>query len=353
MEEDFVMCGPLQPEEYEKFKNEEGKIENIEELNKMIYQRGICSELRREVWKHQLGLLHWDKSTDENEEIRQNKELLYKNMRATWKKLTEKSTGLNLTKTLTLIDKDVRRTGLDRNFFKSNNNKRHQSLREILNVYCAFHDPRNGYKQGMNDLAAVVLEVMETDSDAYWCFVKLMDRYKGNFVKDGIMEQLGHLKSMLRNLDYELYKYLKERESDDFTFCFQWILLLFKRQFGFEDLLKLWDVFFTDPPFLQCKSFHLVFCLAVLINKKSAFMDKANVDFSDIIKCANKLQGSLSVEENLEKAKILVDKISASKVNLACKLNMVCNSCLFEGCGGWMQYFGGIICFGISRQHAD
>ena len=352
MEKEIDNCEPLQVDEYEKFKNEEGKIKNIEELNKRIYQRGLSNELRKEVWKYQLGYLHWDRSTIENEKLRRDKELLYKNMRATWKKLTEKETGLTLSKTLTLVDKDVKRTSLNREFFKDKNNKGHQTLREILNVYCVFHDPHNGYKQGMNDLAAVLIELMQNDSDAYWCFVKLMDRYKGNFVKDGMQEQLGHLKSLLKVIDYEYYKFLKNRESDDLMFCLQWVLLLFKREFSFDELQKLWDVFFTNLPFLHC-SFHLIFCIAVLINKKSTIMHKNNFDFSDVIRCVNDLQGKINLEESLEKAKKLFEKISSSKLNLACKLNAVCRESVFEGCGGWMQYFGGIFCLGASASHVD
>lgn len=29
-------------------------------------------------------------------------------------------------------------------------------------------------------------------------------------------------------------------------FCFRWILITFKREFGFDDVLRLWEVLWTD-----------------------------------------------------------------------------------------------------------
>lgn len=44
-------------------------------------------------------------------------------------------------------------------------------------------------------------------------------------------------------------------------FCFRWILVCFKREFTFEEIMYLWEVLWTEIP---CQSFLLLFCVAIL-----------------------------------------------------------------------------------------
>ena len=49
------------------------------------------------------------------------------------------------------------------------------SSREILMNYAAYC-PTMGYNQGMSDLLAPILTVIQNESDTFWCFVGLMNR---------------------------------------------------------------------------------------------------------------------------------------------------------------------------------
>ena len=48
-----------------------------------------------------------------------------------------------------------------------------------------------GYVQGMSDLLAPILFVMDgNEVDAFWCFVGFMDRVKANFDFDQVLQKL-------------------------------------------------------------------------------------------------------------------------------------------------------------------
>ena len=65
-----------------------------------------------------------------------------------------------------------------------------------------------------------------------------------NFVMDQahIKSQLADLKTLIEFVDSNFSTYLQEKESSNMYFCFRWILILFKREFSFPDIMKLWEV---------------------------------------------------------------------------------------------------------------
>jgi TBC1 domain family member 15 len=54
--------------------------------------------------------------------------------------------------------------------------------------------------------------------------------------------QLGNLQTLLEFIDPNFAEYLKQNDSINMYFCFRWILILFKREFTFPDIMKLWEV---------------------------------------------------------------------------------------------------------------
>ena len=51
-----------------------------------------------------------------------------------------------------------------------------------------------GYVQGMSDLLAPILFVMDgNEVDAFWCFVGFMDRVKANFDFDQVLQKLQYV----------------------------------------------------------------------------------------------------------------------------------------------------------------
>lgn len=72
-------------------------------------------------------------------------------------------------------------------------------------------DDEIGYVQGMNDLAAPIVEELESDAVSYWAYKKFMKRMRPNFLRDqsGISMQLKTLGVLVKMIDPQLYIHVK------------------------------------------------------------------------------------------------------------------------------------------------
>lgn len=106
----------------------------------------------------------------------------------------------------------------------------------------------------MSDIASPILAVMDNEAHAFICFCGIMKRLGGNFRPDGQLMSLKfqHLKLLLQYSDPEFYSYLVSRGADDLFFCYRWLLLELKREFAFDDALRMleitWSSLPPDPP---------------------------------------------------------------------------------------------------------
>lgn len=138
-----------------------------------------------------------------------------------------------------LVRKDVRRTdrlqGLDEH-----------ALYNVLTTY-AVHHPSVGYCQGMSDLLSPLLHVMKTESRAYLAFCGLMQRMRNNFRRDGrsVRVKFRHLRRALRTHDPELHDHLSEAGALDLLFCYRWLLLDLKREFPYDEMMRLAEVLWS------------------------------------------------------------------------------------------------------------
>lgn len=106
----------------------------------------------------------------------------------------------------------------------------------------------------MSDIASPILAVMDNEAHAFICFCGIMKRLGGNFRPDGQLMSIKfqHLKLLLQYSDPEFYSYLVSRGADDLFFCYRWLLLELKREFAFDDALRMLEVTWSslppDPP---------------------------------------------------------------------------------------------------------
>lgn len=138
-----------------------------------------------------------------------------------------------------LVRKDVRRTDRLQDLDE-------HALYNILTTY-AVHHPSTSYCQGMSDLLSPLLHVMKTEARAYVAFCGLMLRMRENFRRDGrsICTKFRHLRRALRTHDPQLYDYLSNVGALDLLFCYRWLLLDLKREFQYEEMLKLMEVLWS------------------------------------------------------------------------------------------------------------
>ena len=112
------------------------------------------------------------------------------------------------------IEKEVVRTDRGLSMFADDDGAGLTRLRSILLTYSFFNFDL-AYCQGMSDLAAPMLVVMEGDEvEAFWCFQKLMEDMEPNFHKDqnGMHTQLQMLQSLCAQHEPDLLAYLESKD---------------------------------------------------------------------------------------------------------------------------------------------
>ncbi|OXA43815.1 Small G protein signaling modulator 2 [Folsomia candida] len=77
------------------------------------------------------------------------------------------------------------------------------------------------------------------------------ERMKPNFNCDGLSMSLkfSHLAETVAFYDPDFWSYLKMIGADDLLFCYRWLILELKREFAFEDALRMMEVCFASLPY--------------------------------------------------------------------------------------------------------
>lgn len=292
---------PLSVEDWTRHQDPEGRMTRVPQLKKVIFKGGLSHAVRRDAWKFLLGYFPWNSSQDERKTLLRLKTDEYFRMKLQWKSISDEQERRNsrLRDYRSLIEKDVNRTDRTNRFYEGIDNPGLVLLNDILMTYCMY-DFDLGYVQGMSDLLSPILYVMENEVDAFWCFVSFMDQMHQNFEEQmqGMKTQLIQLGALLRLLDLSFWNYLESQDSGYLYFCFRWLLIRFKRELSFQDVLRLWEVMWTGLP---CHNFHLLVCCAILDSEKQKIMEE-NYGFNEILKHINELSMKLDVEDILQKA---------------------------------------------------
>uniref|UniRef100_A0A8C1V3Z5 TBC1 domain family, member 17 n=1 Tax=Cyprinus carpio TaxID=7962 RepID=A0A8C1V3Z5_CYPCA len=223
---------------WDQFLDPEGRVTDPQKVKELVFRGGIVPSLRREVWKFLLGFYPWNSTTKEREDILRGKTDEYFRMKVQWKSVS--------------------------------------------------------YVQGMSDLLSPLLFVTQNEVESFWCLTGFMDLVHQNFEEsqEAMKQQLLQLSILLRALDPELCDYLDSQDSGSLCFCFRWLLIWFKREFSFEDILSLWEVLWTRLP---CENFHLLMACFILESQKEELIG-SNHDFNSILKHINELTMKLDLQ---------------------------------------------------------
>ncbi|XP_001627200.2 TBC1 domain family member 15 isoform X2 [Nematostella vectensis] len=146
-----------------------------------------------------------------------------------------------LNKSIRSIDKDVPRTDRAHPFFKGQGNPNLIVLRDILITYAAYHQDV-GYAQGMNDILSRFLVVLVAEDEAYSCFANYMEHVKGDFLDSTMMNKIELVGKLLKQMDRQLEQHFTSNDMGDLLFVHRWLVLGFKREFCFEEALKLFEI---------------------------------------------------------------------------------------------------------------
>lgn len=175
---------------------------------------------------------------------------------------------------------------------------------DILFVFCKLN-PDLGYRQGMHELLAPMLWVVERDAvnlgqsskamgedaviravydadhiehDAFALFGQVMQNAK-NFYEQTthaavdnpmVLRSKRIVFDLLSKVDPELASHLEKLDIMPQVFLMRWIRLLFGREFPFDDLLTMWDVVFANDTSLEIVD-HI--CLVMLLRIRWDLME--------------------------------------------------------------------------------
>ncbi|XP_074177000.1 small G protein signaling modulator 2 isoform X3 [Rhinolophus sinicus] len=203
------------------------------------------------------------------------------------------------------IDKDVQRCDRNYWYFSPPNLER---LRDIMCSYVWEHLDV-GYVQGMCDLLAPLLVVLDNDQLAYSCFSHLMKRMSQNFPNGGAMDtHFANMRSLIQILDSELFELMHQNgDYTHFYFCYRWFLLDFKRELLYEDVFAVWEVIWAARH-ISSEHFVLFIALALVEAYRDIVRDN-NMDFTDVIKFFNERAECHDAQEILRIARDLVHKV--------------------------------------------
>ncbi|KAG6739986.1 hypothetical protein POTOM_057618 [Populus tomentosa] len=306
---------PLGSEEWEIFLDSEGQVIDSKALKKRIFYGGVEHSTCKEVWPLLLGYHACDSTYAEREYLKSTKKSEYETLKQQWQSIsTEQAKRFTkFRERKGRIDKDVVRTDRTLSFYEGDDNANVNILRDILLTY-SFYNFDLGYCQGMSDLLSPILFVMEDESEAFWCFVALMERLGPNFNRDqnGMHSQLFALSKLVELLDSPLHNYFKQNDCLNYFFCFRWVLIQFKREFEYKRTMRLWEVLWTH---YLSEHLHLYVCVAILKRYRNKIMGE-HMDFDTLLKFINELSGHIDLDSTLRDAEALC--ICAGENGAAC-----------------------------------
>ncbi|KAG5727673.1 GTPase-activating protein gyp7 [Termitomyces sp. T112] len=310
----------------------------IEEMKREVFRRGIVAKgkLRQTIWPFILGVYEWDVTRPERLRKWEKKRKLYHEIKDQWCGVPEVFDRPDVIEERHRIDVDCRRTDRSQPLFttkepklqdgqsgEKGHHQRYSSISpnisdigsqsptnehidrhaSILLTY-NFYEKDLGYVQGMSDLCAPIYVIMDANEEmTFWCFVEVMHRMKQNFLRDqsGMKKQLSTLQQLVGIMDPELYKHLEKTDGLNLFFCFRWVLIAFKREFSFDDVLRLWEVLWTD---YYSNDFVLFVALAVLESHRDMIL-RYLVEFDEILKYCNELSMTIELDTTLAQAEVL------------------------------------------------
>ncbi|KAL8936548.1 MAG: hypothetical protein Q9216_004870 [Gyalolechia sp. 2 TL-2023] len=316
---------PVSIEEWRHFFDDSGRLKvTVDEVKERIFLGGLdlTDGVRKEAWLFLLGFYAWDSNADERKAVVHSRRDEFVRLKGAWWERLVDGTGTPeqhewWKEQKGRIEKDVHRT--DRNiplfegediphpdpdspFAEVGTNVHLEQMKDMLLTYNEYN-PDLGYVQGMSDLLAPIYAVEQDDAIAFWGFVGFMDRMERNFLRDqsGMRTQLLTLDHLVQLMDPTLYLHLQRADSTNFFFFFRMLLVWYKREFVWADVLRLWECLWTD---FMSSNFHIFIALAILEKHRDVIMEHLK-HFDEVLKYVNELSNSIDLPSTLLRAQKL------------------------------------------------
>lgn len=336
--------------EWESFFDYSGRLcITVHEVKNRIFHGGLEDSIRGEAWLFLLNLYPWDSSREEREALKSSYETSYEEYKLKWVNDDDKRNTEYWKDQKHRIEKDIHRTDRQLPIFRNKKssdsstssaspetgresspetpdedageeednddefnlanirNPHLFTMREILLTYNEYN-VNLGYVQGMTDLLSPLYVKIRSEALTFWAFSKFMERMERNFVRDqsGMRIQMTTLNRLLQFMLPNLYKHLEKCEAIDLFFFFRMLLVWFKRELDWNDVLRLWEILWTD---YYTSQFHLFFALAVLSDNERIIVQNLK-QFDEVLKYMNDLSMKLQLDPLLIRSELLFLKFS-------------------------------------------
>ncbi|QLG74218.1 hypothetical protein HG535_0G01020 [Zygotorulaspora mrakii] len=325
---------PVTQQKWESFFDSQGRLSlTVNEVKDFIFHGGVQDfDTRKEVWLFLLNVYPWDSSADERIQLTSLKDSYENDYKNKWLTRVEHEDPFEeeyWRDQLCRIEKDVRRNDRDLPLYQFNtvdgrcpdpqgnlpetdeNGDEHcmelknphlLALRNILVCY-NLYNPDLGYVQGMADLLSPIYYIVRDEALSFWCFVNFMDRMERNFLRDqsGIRDQMIALTELCQLLLPNLSEHLNKCDSSNLFFCFRMLLVWFKREFEFNEVCSIWEIFLTD---FYSSQFQLFFMLAILQKNSQPVIQNLN-QFDQVLEYFNGLHGTMDWNDLMTRSELL------------------------------------------------
>lgn len=214
---------------------------------------GIPAEMRSMAWKFLLGAERDDRSDDMVQAIQRKNEYLP----------AIPSTFEQQNKVL----EEVRRS--QRRFPKPLPTTGYEN---VIGAYIQNH-PTAIFTTEWVHLCTPFLMINWDRTDVYHCFKKLVEKLNREFEITSLHDRVVSFQLLFRRTLPDLYDYFESEEVSHNEWMPSWIGYLLARQMDFDNLLYLWDFYFSDVNFMET---HRFFCLAILKQYRDVLEDATN-----------------------------------------------------------------------------
>lgn len=305
---------PVTEVEWRQFFDSTGRLSvTVDEVKDRVFHGGLTEEARPQAWLFILGVYPWDSSSQERADLHEVMKTEYEEIKSEWiPKVLDKDDEYFQDQKFR-IDKDVQRTDRTLEIYKNCDEGdpddfigvdeddddvgklKSPHLRNLRCILLSFNEYNGklGYVQGMNDLLSPLYVTLQDEVLAFWCFVKFMDRMERNFLSDqrGMKDQMSTLNELVQFMLPDFYIHLEKCDSSNLFFMFRMLLVWFKREFEWDDTLRLWEILWTD---YYSSQFHLFIALAMLQKHEKIVMQHLK-QFDQVLKYFNELHESHQV----------------------------------------------------------
>lgn len=336
--------------EWKGFFDSAGRLSlTVDEVKNRIFHGGLEDSIRPEAWLFLLDVYPWDSSSEDRATLRKSYETAYDEYKLKWVSDEDKRLTEFWKDQKHRIEKDINRTDRQLPIFSSKKkrpsvvapviadneassdsgpetpdasegeevedeededdfdvsnikNSHLFTMREILLTYNEYN-VNLGYVQGMTDLLSPLYVKIRDESLTFWAFTKFMDRMERNFVRDqsGMKKQMITLNELVQFMLPDLFKHLEKCESTDLFFFFRMLLVWYKREFEWDQVMRLWEILWTD---YYSGQYHLFFATAVLSDNERII--KQNLTrFDEVLKYMNDLSMKMNLNDLLIRAELL------------------------------------------------